>query len=268
MKNDVQQFIQNNWNYYLMLENDFINITRYIKLDKCNFHTFSDEIVKLLQSVGAECDLIFKKICNINLKKRANIYDYVQILDDYPQIINEKIIVKNSNIILQPFKGWKKKYPSQLKWWKAYNLVKHNREEQVQFGNFYNLLNIMAALFFLEMYFCKKIATLTQNIDIPNEKSKIFMIKDWKVNPTEQTIVINQIMNANDIIDIKIPYVVGNNELEVYYENMRLIKTTQGNENMGNYIEIGENGEISHYIKTTGDRKLNKGDLLFIKISR
>ena len=108
MKNDVQQFIQNNWNYYLMLENDFINITRYIKLDKCNFHTFSDEIVKLLQSVGAECDLIFKKICNINLKKRANIYDYVQILDDYPQIINEKIIVKNSNIILQPFKGWKK----------------------------------------------------------------------------------------------------------------------------------------------------------------
>lgn len=72
MEEDVQQFINNNWNYYLMLENDFINITRYIKLDKRNFKTFSDEIIKLLQSIGAECDLMFKKICNIDLKQRAN----------------------------------------------------------------------------------------------------------------------------------------------------------------------------------------------------
>ena len=42
MEEDVQQFINNNWNYYLMLENDFINITRYIKLDKRNLLKYQD----------------------------------------------------------------------------------------------------------------------------------------------------------------------------------------------------------------------------------
>lgn len=268
MKEDVQQFINNNWNYYLMLENDFINITRYIKLDKSNFKTFSDEIIKLLQSIGAECDLMFKKICNINLKQRASMNNYVQILNDYPQIISEKIIVKSSDIVLQPFKFWKKTSPGKLEWWNAYNLIKHNREGNYKLGKFGNLLYSLAALYFLEMYFCRRVGRLTNNIDTPNEKSKIFIIKNWKVNPTEKTIFINQNIAANDKIDIELPYIVGSNELEVYYEKELLVKTTMDKKSMGNYIEVGKFGKVSHYIKTTGDWSLNKGKYLFVKISR
>ena len=59
-----------------------------------------------------------------------------------------------------------------------------------------------------------------------NEKSKIFIIKNWKVYPTEKTIFINQNILANDKIDIELPYIAGSNELEVYYGNELLIRTT------------------------------------------
>ena len=46
MEEDVQQFINNNWNYYLMLENDFINITRYIKSEKLErYHIILKQLV-------------------------------------------------------------------------------------------------------------------------------------------------------------------------------------------------------------------------------
>ena len=220
------------------------------------------------ESIGSECDLMLKKICNYKLSKRANMQDYVQILDKYPKIVNEEIIIKKENIVLHPFQGWNKDSPSKLFWWTAYNKIKHNREENYKLGNFGNLLNILAALYFLEMYFCRGIGRKTNNIDVPYEKSKIFIINNWNINPTEKTIIIKEDIPETEKIDIELPYLVGKNELKVYYYNELLIKTTDDKKDLGNYIEVGEVGKMSHYIKTTGDWNLKKGDYLHIKVSR
>lgn len=269
MNLDITQFISKNWNYYLTLENDFINITRYVKLDPKNYETFSDEITKLIQTIGAECDLMFKKNCGYKLTRSCSIIDdYTKMLDEYPQITKERIIVKYTDIILQPFKNWDKEKKRVPEWWTNYNKLKHNREGNDQKGNLKNLLNILAALFFLEMYFCRKIGRETNNIDIPNEKSKIFVIENWKVNPTEKNIFIKENIPETEKIDIELPYLVGGNELEIYYNGEHLIRTSEDRKCMGHYIECGETGKMSHFIMTTGDWSLMAGDSICVKIKR
>lgn len=267
-----KEFINIYWNYYLMLEKDFINITKYVALKECNYCTCSDEIIKLIEVIGSECDLIFKKICGIKLNSRSgNIKAYSDILNTYPEIINEKIEVKHTNIILKPFKGWNKIMPWELFWWKIYNEVKHNREENYDKGNFYILLNSLSALYLLEMYFCRKIGRENYEIDVPNIKSKLYNIINWKVNPKKKSILVKESFDVNNIFDIGLPYVVGESELEVYLNGEKLLCATQGNEiDDGHYIEVGKIGKTSHHIQfyKWGDTNLERGDIVHIAINR
>lgn len=266
------EFINIYWNYYLMLEKDFINITKYVKIKKCNYETCSDEIIKLIEVIGSECDLIFKKICNIGLNSRkGKINEYSKILNFYPEIVNEKIKVKYTDIILEPFKGWNKKEPWKLFWWKAYNEVKHNREENYKNGNFCNLLNSLSALFLLEMYFCREIGRKNYEIDVPNIKSKLFNITNWKVNPKRKSIVVNESFESDNKFDIELPYIVGAGELEVYLNGEKLLCATQINGlDDGHYIEVGDIGKVSHYIQfyKWGNCKLEKGEIVHVAINR
>ena len=267
-----EEFINIYWNYYLMLEKDFINITKYVKIKKRNYSTCSDEIIKLIEVIGSECDLILKKICGINLNSRSGkITEYSKILNTYPEIVNEKIEVKHTDIILEPFKGWNKRKPWQLFWWKTYNKIKHNREENYDKGKFFMLLNSLAALYFLEMYFCRKIGRENYEIDVPNIKSKLFNIINWEVNPKTKSILVEESFNTNNLFDIELPYIVGEAELEVYLDGEKLLLATQENGlDDGHYIEVGERGKVSHYIKfyNWGDTNLEKGDIVHIAINR
>lgn len=269
---DRSEFIKIYWNYYLMLENDFINLTRYIEIKECNYKTCSDEIIKLIQLTCSECDLIFKKICGIDLNDRhANIAQYATILDISPDIVNEKIEVKYRNIILQPFKRWNKDSPWRLWWWNSYNKIKHNRENNYKRGKVKVLLDSLAALYFLEMFLCRKIGQETYDIDIPNTPSKLFDIIDWKINPTDKSILVEKDVPDNEKFDIQIPYIVGNFELEVYCNGERLLLATRENGlDDGHYIEIGDKGQVSHYIQAYnwGDNiTFKKGDIIHVRIN-
>lgn len=57
-----KEFLINYWQYYKVLEDDFINVTKYIKLSEDNYSTYSDEFVKQLQAIGSEFDVICKEI--------------------------------------------------------------------------------------------------------------------------------------------------------------------------------------------------------------
>ena len=118
------------------------------------------------------------------------------------------------------------------------------------------------------MYLYKKVGKETNTIDIPPEKSKLFIIKDWKTNPLEKTIFIKKNILSTEKVDIGVFYIVGNNELEVHLNGENLLKTDELNTNFGHYIECGNKGEVSHFIRTTPDWNLEKGDYLHVKISR
>lgn len=263
-------FINTYWNYYLMLENEFRNITQYVSIREHNYSTCSDEIIKLTEVVGSECDLILKRICDIDLNdKSATMKQYSKLLDVYPNIVNEKVKILYTNIILQPFKNWYKEKPWELTWWKAYNEIKHNREENYEKGNFEILLNSLGALHYLEMYFCRKIGHDTYDIDVPNVESKFFSIVDWKTNPIRKTIILEKDVHENGVYDIQIPYIVGSGELEIYLGNYRLLQATKENAPLdGNYMEVGNYGETSHYFQLVSDACLKKGDVIYIQIKQ
>lgn len=185
---DRDKFLNEYWNYYEMLEDDFIKTIRFIEIDEYNYNVFSVEYVKQLQAICSEVDVIFKAISKFHgCGDLKNINQYASmILDKYNEIGDKIINVKyKKDIEIKPFLSWsgKSEY-SELEWWsgsKGYNGVKHDRVVNFKNANLKNVINALAGLFLLEMYFLKEICDSPDcNIDIPDKESSLFTIKDWK----------------------------------------------------------------------------------------
>lgn len=176
------EFMQDIWSYYVMLESDFVKTTKYIELCQANGSTFSKEYYKQYQAICSEIEMMFKKICGYDdPEERHYISEYAKIiLKKYPDIISWKIDVFYSDIILFPFGYWDKAKASQsLFWWNSYNNVKHNRSLKIEEANMKNVLNALGALYLLENYYLKEINAYP---DFPSSKSSLFNIRGWKYN--------------------------------------------------------------------------------------
>lgn len=172
------EFLTQYWRYYLSLEKDFIQLTRYVGLYEENFNVFSDEIHKQLISVGVEFENISKRICevlDINLSDEPNIKEFKQWI---PKVEIKIIdIYSLNNFTLLPFEVINGKI--QLKWWKNYNSIKHNRLFNYKEVTFKNLLDALAALFYAEMFLIREIGKKNNDVDVPDEYSKLFQIENW-----------------------------------------------------------------------------------------
>lgn len=171
-------FLTQYWRYYLFLERDFIQMTRYIGLYEENFNVFSDEIHKQLISIGVEFENISKRICEvlgINLSDRANITHFNQWIPQ--EEIKVITIYSLDQFILLPFKI--ENGETQWKWWKGYNSIKHNRLFSYKEVTFKNLLDALSALFYAEMFLIKEIGESNNEVDVPDEYSKLFQIENW-----------------------------------------------------------------------------------------
>jgi len=176
-----EELNQKHWRYYLMLEKRFIESIEYVELHVDNFNTFSNGYALLIQVIGAELDTIFKEFCGFNTSDRKNIADYAQyILTSNPDIITRKVVLQEYDIVIQPFQNWNINKPAQtLEWWNAFTDIKHNRYEQLKQAKQENILNILCALYLMEMMYLKKITTNTSELDVFDESSKLFTLKDW-----------------------------------------------------------------------------------------
>ena len=181
---DRTQFLRRYWSYYTKLEQDCMMLSRYIDFRDSNFSTCSDEIIGQLLNVGAEFDFFCKIVCSIDPGKRANIQDYAAyLIRNIGNLLQVTVHIQGTSIDLHPFDAWNMTAPSDLFWWSAYNNVKHNREGHYEEGNLKNLLNALAALYFLEMYFVRDIAQKTgddHSLDVPMNTSQLFRIVGWK----------------------------------------------------------------------------------------
>ena len=198
------EFCSRYWDYYLLLENDFVNTNRYIAFDLGdnnlydeaieitdvesygNSLIFSDEYVKQYQSICAEVDTVLKAICcEFSESKARSMPKYTKIiLEQWPALSEQK--VEFASAILQPFKDWKsiggdntKPEFSGLEWWRDYTDVKHNRIENYRKANLKNVVNSLAGLYTLELYLVRHIGTRDDKEDVPNDISKIFHLIDF-----------------------------------------------------------------------------------------
>ena len=189
-------FFKSYWNYFLELEENLLEIQRYINFEKNNWKVYSNEFIKLLEVIGAEVDIIAKEIVKYkkpNVKKSDGIarwgYEIQQLIPDIDTI---KLRFNGESIII-PWKNWKneknvnkqgieyyklkenKKNPI---WWVSYNKLKHERttirngKYNYENANLGNVINALGGLYILETYFKEELEN-ADNVYITRD-SKLF----------------------------------------------------------------------------------------------
>jgi len=157
------------WNYFLALESDLQQISRFIEFDKKNFRTYSIELAHLLLASSSEVDVIAKCICGL-LEANSpaeNINQYREIIDrNLPGFKKETVYIPRFSHQLTPWKNWNS--TQNPIWWRSYNKVKHERNEHFTEANLKNVLNSVGGLLITVFYFYK----LKFSMDNPNLRER------------------------------------------------------------------------------------------------
>lgn len=182
-----------------MLEQRFCETTRYVELTEDNYGTYSLEYVNELQSIGSEIDVLMKILCGFSQNERKSISDYCsKILEKYPDIIEREVNVETLDDSVIPFKEWDKKEAAKsLDWWTAYNDIKHGRVLNIKSASLKNVLDSLAALYILEMYYLKEVARQNKELDIPNKDSEIFSLLGWETKYISSVNVVHEVIQVD-----------------------------------------------------------------------
>ena len=180
-----QDFKNQYWKQYIMIEKEFKTSIKYVAVDHCNFSTYSDVYAKLLLLIGSEVDVVAKEICKeINMTSTAEKISSYQpeICSRFPEF--ESVITACSDIDLHPWQGWSNSSPD---WWKIYNGLKHNRnkhetygavtQENYKFANQGVVLESLAGLYQLEQYLYSFISH-NPHEETPLPGSRLYRLKD------------------------------------------------------------------------------------------
>ena len=120
------------WEYFLAIESDLENCSRYVEFCYDNYETYSLEFARIIMASGSEFDTIMKLICK-SIKpseKPDNILQYYPILNSkYPNFTLYEMFIPRYKICLQPWKEWSEK-KSPYWWSKGYNKIKHERNNK------------------------------------------------------------------------------------------------------------------------------------------
>jgi hypothetical protein len=146
------------WYYFLSIEKDFIRTLDFVELDPANGATFSNEYAKLLLLIGSEVDVVAKLVCDKAApgQKAENIVDYSKII---PAAFNGfhtiEIEIPRYQMKVQPWLTWDPSIAKSPAWWKAYNDVKHERDQNFRDANQANVTSALCGLLALLLYLHK-----------------------------------------------------------------------------------------------------------------
>ena len=144
------------WNYFLALEQDLIQLSRYIEPCADNDETYSIELARLIMSAAQEIDVLLKIYCkNIDSESSArSIEKYYKVISSkQAELLNEVVFLDRFSIKCEPFSSWEPNKPPL--WWTANNKIKHHRSSHYNQATLKNALNSMAALLIVTLYFYK-----------------------------------------------------------------------------------------------------------------
>lgn len=145
--------IEHIWNYYLSLENDLSNTSRFIE-PSGQENVYSFEFAKLIILSCTEIEAILKILCKEKSGKDCgNIGEYKrEVLVHFPKIINAVVYVSRWWQEIRPFEGWDS---GKLDWWEAYVAIKHNRGSNFTSATYKNAAYSLSALYLLILYLAK-----------------------------------------------------------------------------------------------------------------
>ena len=208
------EFCKCHWDYYMVLEKDFLETERYLTIDLGdnnlydgntptdlgNSRAYSVEFIKQYQAICSEVDVIMKSICNelgnVNDEKMPQYTATILASSALQNIANQKVKVKD--IELQPFKNWSSNPYKAPDWWPLYNGVNHERLTNLRQANLKNVINALAGLYVLGNYFVKYIGDIANSPDIPdvpNDRSCLFEMINWQ---TKWEVIGKDFYNGTD----------------------------------------------------------------------
>ena len=153
------------WNYFLSIESDVLNLSRYIEFTEENNDSYSIEQARILLSTSAEVDVVAKSLCKrINPEAPAsNIIQYQNALagklGDFgiPEIHEIQVTIPRFGLRFHPWERWSQEN-TPPKWWRAHTDVKHERNINFNQANLKNTLNSVAGLFVLLIVYYRFLA--------------------------------------------------------------------------------------------------------------
>lgn len=165
--------IMNNlyWSIYKNLENELLSLTYQIHFDDNQLKIYSTKFVDLLLRISIEIESISKDLYKKNggelnlLDRLGNVRDLffdtdcLNYLNNIWNICDKEVSIialntffsKKENITIKPLLDANKR--GKNIWKKAYQAVKHNREENLKQANLKNCIWALASLFILNLYY-------------------------------------------------------------------------------------------------------------------
>lgn len=142
------------WNYFLALESDIERLARFVEFAGNNFATYSIEIAHLFLAASSEVDVVSKQLCTLidSASNSGNIEEYRAVIrSKFPEIESSVVTIPRYGLELKPWANWQRNETPD--WWRAHNKVKHQRGEHFALANLQNVLNAMAGLFLIVLYY-------------------------------------------------------------------------------------------------------------------
>ena len=136
------------WEYFLSIEADLAECTRYVEFCPENYNTFSVEFARLIVAAAAEFDSVAKLLCTAidGTAKPENIIEYQPIIvGRYPRFLEFKIDIPRFKLEFEPWSEWTSS--NSPDWWsKGYNKIKHQRDQHFASANLHNAILAAAGL--------------------------------------------------------------------------------------------------------------------------
>ena len=147
---------KHHWNYFLAIEKDLENLSRYIEFANANLGTYSIELTHILLSASSEVDVIMKQLCLLidPTQTTNNINDYKNVVQaQLGTFINEEICIARFGLSYRPWDNWNG--TQNPDWWRSYNNVKHQRNNHFNEANLQNTINAVGSLLLTVVYYYK-----------------------------------------------------------------------------------------------------------------
>ena len=155
------------WNIYKNIERELIEISNIIHIDDNQLSVYSPKITELLIRTVVEVEAISKELYFKNGGDKANDNqlffdtDCIDFLENKWLLSKKKVIVSAPNFyfnnednrVLTPLRKANKRGSSSSKWLRAYQAVKHNRNNSLPKGNLEHLIEALAGLYVLNIYY-------------------------------------------------------------------------------------------------------------------
>lgn len=164
------------WNVYRNLEREVLTLADVIHIDDKQVDTYSMKIADLLMRAASEVESISKELYHVNGGSESPVGKHLYFDSDCIKFLNQKWNLEKKKVFLTspyfyfenkdflemtPLVGAGKKKANP--WLNAYQAVKHDRAKCLVEGSIRNLLQAMAGLFVLNVYYRNEPFSLKTN---------------------------------------------------------------------------------------------------------